>query len=190
LDPPTVTPDAFEQTLAPIWRRAQAGDEGAYREALRLMAGRVRASLRRRGVDPPGDLEDLVQEVLLAVHLQRGTHLEGLPVGPWLMGIVRYKWVDHWRRRGRRIVVTDDADALDSVPAVDETAAAEARRDMGELLDQLPMAQRRAIELLKLEGLTAPQAAQKAGVSESAIKVQAHRGLKRLAALMRGGHED
>lgn len=43
-----MTPDAFEQTLAPLWRRAQSGDEAAYREALRLMAGRVRGFLRAK----------------------------------------------------------------------------------------------------------------------------------------------
>ena len=59
-----MTPDAFEQTLAPLWRRAQSGDEAAYREALRLMAGRVRGFLRRRAVEPADDLEDLVQEVI------------------------------------------------------------------------------------------------------------------------------
>jgi len=189
-DRPPVTPDAFEQTLAPLWRRAQSGDEAAYREALRLMGGRVRAFLRRRASEPAGDVEDLVQEVLLAVHLQRGTHIDGLPVSPWLLGIARYKWVDHWRRRGRQVAVTDDPDALDQVPALDEGEATAARRDVGQLLARLPAAQRRAIELLKLDGLTAPQAARATGVSESAIKVQAHRGLKRLATMMRGGHED
>ena len=190
MDSKTVTPDIFEQTLAPLWRRAQAGDEAAYRDALRLIASRVRSSLRRRGMDPPSEIEDLVQEIVLAVHLQRGTHLDGLPVSPWLMGIVRYKWVDHWRRRGRRITAIDDPTDLEQIAAADETAADEARRDLGQLLARLPIAQRRAIELLKLEGLTAPQAAQMSGISESAIKVQAHRGLKRLAAMIRGDHED
>jgi len=183
-------PDVFEQTLAPLWRRAQSGDEDAYRKALHLMSGRVRMYMRRRVMDPSGEVEDLVQEVLLAVHLQRGTHIEGLPVSHWLMGITHYKWVDYWRRRGRRVEVVDDPEILDQLPAYPDAAAAEATRDLGCLLLRLPAAQRRAIELLKVEGLTAPEAARAVGVSESAIKVQAHRGLQRLATMMRGEHED
>jgi RNA polymerase sigma-70 factor (ECF subfamily) len=190
VDPLPVTPDSFEQTLAPLWLRAQSGDEDAYRQALQLRSGRVRAYLRRRAMDPKSDVEDLVQEVLLAVHLQRGTHIDGLPVSHWVIGIARYKWIDYWRRRGRRVAVVDDPEALDQLPAADDAGPAEARRDLGGLLLRLPMAQRRAIELLKLEGLTAPEAARAVGVSESAIKVQAHRGLQRLATMMRGEHED
>ncbi|KPF70617.1 hypothetical protein IP84_01540 [beta proteobacterium AAP99] len=173
-----------------MWRKAQAGDEAAYRAALSLMTGRIRAYLRRRLVDQAADVEDLVQEVLLAVHLQRGTHVEGLPVSNWLFAITRYKLVDHWRRQGRQPAATDDLDALDDVASADDGSAAQARRDLRKLLAQLPEAQRRAIELLKLDGLTAPEAAREAGVTESAIKVQAHRGLKRLAAWIRGEHED
>jgi RNA polymerase sigma-70 factor, ECF subfamily len=184
------SPDAFERALAPLWQRAQRGEEAAYRQALAQMAGRVRAYLRRRLVDQAGDVEDLVQEVLLAVHLQRGTHVDGLPVSNWLLAITRYKLIDHWRRQGQREVPLDEADEIESLAASDDGSAAQARRDVGQLLQRLPEAQRRAIELLKIEGLTAPEAAREAGVTESAIKVQAHRGLKRLAQWMRGSHED
>jgi RNA polymerase sigma-70 factor (ECF subfamily) len=187
---PTSGLDAFEQALAPLWQRAQRGDETSYHAALQLMTGRIRSYLRRRLVDQPSDVEDLVQEVLLAVHLQRGTHVDGLPVSNWLLAIARYKLVDHWRRTGRQPTATDDLDALDDVASADDGSAAQARRDIRKLLGQLPKAQRRAIELLKLDGLTAPEAAREAGVTESAIKVQAHRGLKRLAAWIRGEHED
>jgi len=65
--------DPFEAGLKPLWMRAQAGDEAAYREALRSIAGRLRGYFGRRLAALPDDVEDLVQETLLALHLQRGT---------------------------------------------------------------------------------------------------------------------
>jgi RNA polymerase sigma-70 factor (ECF subfamily) len=185
---PQQPPDAFEAGLAPLWRCAQAGDEAAYREALQKMATRLRAYLRRRLTDRPEDVEDLVQETLIAVHVQRGTHDPALPVSHWMHAIARYKLVDHWRRHGRREAFHDAVDDFDDWPAEDAPQeAASARRDLGMLLAQLPPAQRRAIELTKLEGLSVAEAALETGDSASAIKVQVHRGLKRLAAWVRPG---
>lgn len=177
--------DDFESGLKPLWLRAQAGDEAAYREALRRIAVRLRSYLRRRMQSLPDDLEDLVQETLLALHLQRGTHDPALPVSSWVLAIARHKLVDLWRRRGRQEALHDPLDELEdhAMPVAAEEGSA--RRDLGQLLQELPEAQRRAIVLTKIEGLSVAEAAQRTGASESAIKVQVHRGLKRLAALVR-----
>ncbi|HMO72979.1 MAG TPA: sigma factor, partial [Paracoccaceae bacterium] len=94
--------DGFEARLAPLWAAARAGDAGAYRAALDLMAGRLRIYFRRRLPAAPQEAEDLVQETLLAIHLKRDTHDPGLPVSNWLHAIARYRQADHWRRQGRR----------------------------------------------------------------------------------------
>lgn len=177
--------DEFESGLKPLWLRAQSGDEAAYRESLGRIALRLRGYLRRRLQGWPDDVEDLVQETLLALHLQRGTYDPAVPVSAWVLAIARHKLVDLWRRRGRR---DDLHDALDEVPEsalAAEPAEAQSRRDLGLLLDTLPAAQRQAIVLTKVEGLSVAEASQRTGVSESAIKVQVHRGLKRLAQLVR-----
>jgi RNA polymerase sigma factor (sigma-70 family) len=64
--------------------------------------------------------------------------------------------------------------------------AGEARRDLGKLLEQLPDRQRLPIVHMKLEGLSVAEAARVTGMSESAVKVGVHRGLKALAAMIRG----
>ncbi|HSQ71631.1 MAG TPA: sigma-70 family RNA polymerase sigma factor [Rubrivivax sp.] len=177
--------DDFEAGLKPLWARAQAGDEAAYRESLRRIAVRLRSYLRRRMQSLPDELEDLVQETLLALHLQRGTHDPALPVSHWVLAIARHKLVDLWRRRGRQDALHDPLDELDdsAMPvAADEGSA---RRDLVKLLDALPAAQRQAIVLTKIEGLSVAEAALRTGASESAIKVQVHRGLKRLAQRVR-----
>lgn len=177
--------DDFEARLGPLWQRAQAGDEVAYRQALQLIATRLRAYLRRRMQSLPDDLEDLVQETLLAVHLQRGTYDPQLPLGAWVLAIARHKLVDLWRRRGRRDALHDAIDDVDESRLAVSDDAQPARRDLLRLLEQLPEAQQRAIVLLKIDGLSLVEASQRTGVSVAALKVQVHRGLKRLAAFVR-----
>src|SRR5512146_1469511 len=99
--------DDFEAALGPLWARAQAGDEAAYRESLRCIASRLRTYLRRRMQSIPDEMEDLVQETLLAIHLQRGTHDPSVPVSRWVLAIARHKLIDLWRRRGRREALHD-----------------------------------------------------------------------------------
>lgn len=177
--------DDFEAALQSLWAQAQAGDEAAYRQALLHIAGRLRTFLRRRMQSLPDEVEDLVQETLLAIHLQRGTWDPNVPVTRWILAIARHKLVDLWRRRGRREALHDP---LDELPESEQPGGRDgfvAQRDLETLLGALPHAQRQAITLIKLEGLAVAEASQRTGVSVSALKVQVHRGLKRLAELVK-----
>lgn len=184
--PTDTSPADFESRLKPLWLRAQAGDEAAYRQGLALLAARLRGYFKRRLAGLPDEVEDLVQETLLALHLQRGTYDPALPISAWALAIARHKLVDLWRRRGRRESLHEAIDDVDEELLAAETAEAGAGRDLQVLLQALPLAQRQAIELTKLEGLSVAEAAERTGATPSAIKVQVHRGLKRLAALVRG----
>lgn len=177
----------FESGLKPLWMRAQAGDEAAYREALMLIASRLRGFFARRLQSLPDEVEDLVQETLIALHLQRGTYDPALPVSSWLYAIARHKLVDLWRRRGRAEALLQPLDDLEEnqMPAAPEEQPA--RRDLLALLESLPAAQKHAIALTKIEGLSVAEASLRCGVSVSALKVQVHRGLKRLTLLARSG---
>lgn len=134
----------------------------------------------------PHDVEDLVQETLLALHLQRGTYDATAPVTAWLHAIARHKLVDLLRRRGRYEMLLEPLDDLPE--ASHPTCAVEttARRDLAILLDELPAAQRQAILDTRIEGMSVAEAALRTGMSESAVKVSVHRGLKRLAKIIRG----
>ena len=186
LAPLSAAQDDFERQLKLLWLRAQAGDEAAYREALGRIAQRLRGYLRRRMQSLPDDLEDLVQETLLALHLQRGTYDASLPVSAWVLAIARHKLVDLWRRRGRQEALHDPIDDVDEGLLAHSQPEAGSARDLGILLAELPQAQRDAIVLTKIEGLSVAEASARTGASESAIKVQVHRGLKKLAALVQG----
>jgi RNA polymerase sigma-70 factor (ECF subfamily) len=94
--------------------------------------------------------------------------------------------VDLLRRRAGREAMNDPLDDELSVFASSDTEAADARRDLGKLLQRLPDRQRLPIQYMKLEGLSVIEAARATGMSESAVKVGVHRGLKALAEMIRG----
>ena len=179
--------DDYEAQLRPLWLRAQDGDEAAYRAALQRMAVRLRAYLRRRLQAWPDEVEDLVQETLLAIHLHRGTWEASLPVSAWMIAIARHKLIDLWRRRGRRDAELASLDELEDheAPSSDDREEHAARRDLGVLLRSISPAPREAIVLTKIEGLTVAEVSVRTGASVAAVKVQVHRGLKKLAELVR-----
>ena len=179
------TRELSRQDLPALWQRAQAGDEAAYGQALTLLAGRLRGFFVRRMQAVAADVEDLVQETLLAMHLQRGTYRPDVPVMAWAHAIARHKLIDLWRRRGRREALHLSLDELDEADHPVVAADTSARHDLRVLLALLPPAQRQAIALTRLEGLTMAEASERSGVSVVALKVQVHRGLQRLMALMR-----
>ena len=175
---------ANEQRLRQLLQQGLAGEAQAYHVFLKDLGAHVRAFLRRRLASLPDEIEDLVQDTLLAVHNQRHTYRADQPVTAWVHAIARYKLIDLLRSRSVREALHDPIDDDMALFAASDTDAADARRDVAQLLDQLPDNQRLPIVHTKLEGLSVAEAAAATGMSESAIKVGVHRGLKALAALM------
>ena len=161
-----------------------AGDARAYQALLTLAAERLRRYFARRLVGREADVEDLVQETLMAVHNKRSSYSPSLPFTAWLHGIARYRLIDHFRREGRRATVPLDDFDLAADDASDSVLAA---IDIDALLAQLPAKQAAAIRLTRLQGLSTREAAEASGQSEPAVKVNVHRGLGRLMARLGGG---
>jgi RNA polymerase sigma-70 factor (ECF subfamily) len=176
---------AGEDHLRDLFSRGLAGDAAAYHAFLKDLSAYLRAFLRKRLAALPDEVEDLVQESLLAVHNQRHTYDTGLPLTAWVHAIAKYKLVDLLRRRAARDQLTDPFDDEHEVLGAVDTDATDARRDVAKLLERLPARQRLPIVHVKLEGLSVVEAARLTGMSESAIKVGVHRGMKTLAALIR-----
>jgi len=176
-----------EERLRGLLLRGLAGDAAAYHAFLVDLAGHLRAFLRKRLASLPDEVEDLVQESLIAVHNQRHTYDPAQPLTAWVVALARYKLIDLLRRRSRQDLLHDPLDEdSEQLLAVDGEAA-EARRDLAKLLDTLPQRQRMPIVCVKLEGLSVAETAIRTGMSESAVKVGIHRGLKALAARIRSG---
>ena len=176
---------AQEERLHALFVRGLGGDERAYRAFLEALCAHLRAFLRKRLMRLPDEVEDLVQECLLAIHNQRHTYDADQPLTAWVHAIARYKLVDLMRRRASVDRITEPLDDEHDVFSSAEADASEARRDIGKLLAQLPDRQRLPIVYVKLHGLSVVETARMTGMSASAVKVGVHRGLKALAAKIR-----
>jgi RNA polymerase sigma-70 factor (ECF subfamily) len=177
--------NAGEARLKQLLLLGLAGDEPAYHAFLQELSAHLRAFLKKRLARLPDEVEDLVQESLLAVHNQRHTYDADQPLTAWVHAIAKYKLVDLLRRRARRDLLNDPLDDELGLAAAPDAEAADARRDLGKLLGRLPERQRLPIVHMKLEGLSVAETARRTGMSESAVKVGVHRGLKALAAMIR-----
>lgn len=165
-------------SLARLMAQAQRGDRQAYAAMLAECAIWLRRFYARRV--PPSQIDDLIQETLISVHRKLATYDPARPFLPWLAAIARYRWVDHLRQNYRRGEVELDHD----VAATGDGEAVIARMSLDGLFARLPTAQARVIELVKIEGLTIAEAARSTGQSEPLVKVNIHRGLKKLAAIV------
>ncbi len=166
-----------------LLRQANRGDRAAYVAFLKDVAPVVRGVVAARASGMREDCEDIVQEVLMAVHEKRHTWREGDPVTPWLYAIARYKAADAWRRRG--VVVTvpveDLADVLPAEPGGDPLAG----RDLGRLLARIDHRSASIVRGVGIDGFSAGEIGARLGMSQGAVRVAYHRALVRLSELSR-----
>jgi RNA polymerase sigma-70 factor (ECF subfamily) len=167
-----------EAELSRLLKAAIAGDEKAYADFLHRIAALVRGFVRRKIVQGGVDPEDVVQETLLAIHVKRHTWRQDAPVLPWIYAIAKFKLIDAFRRRGRRIEVEIDEIAETFAEPETETVS---ERDINRALDGLPPAQRSVVSSISVDGHTIGETAAKLGVSETAVRVSLHRGLAAIA---------
>jgi RNA polymerase sigma-70 factor (ECF subfamily) len=167
-------------------RAANRGNADAYRRVLEglapILRGLVRHGFAQYGLGPE-EVEDVVQETLLAVHLKRQTWDEHQPLLPWVRAIARNKLIDNLRRRGRRVHVPID-DVIDAL-AVDEEPALSNGVDAARVLASLNGRQREIVQAISIEGATARQVAERLGMTEGAVRVALHRALKSIAGALR-----
>jgi RNA polymerase sigma-70 factor (ECF subfamily) len=179
-------PGDAEAALRSLFLRGLDGDAKAYRDFLQRLSAHLRAFLGKRLFGWPDEVEDLVQECLLAMHNQRHTYQPDQPLTAWVHAIARYKMIDLLRARAGREALHDPLDDELAVFAESATEASDARRDLAGLLATLPDRHRLPIVHTRLEGLSVAETARLTGMSESAVKVGVHRGLKALAQKIRG----
>ena len=172
-----------EQQLREWMTQGLGGDALAHGALLRALVPLLRSYFGRRMRDADADVEDLVQETLIAVHERRATYDRERPFTAWLYAVARYRLIDHFRRRRTTVPLEDLEDAL-GVEGFEEAAAAD--MDVELLLAGLSPKQARAIRDTHLTGLTTAESARNAGIGESDVKVSVHRGLKALVARIRG----
>src|SRR6266446_4283921 len=177
---------SIETELRGLMIAGLAGDAAAHRALLERLSGQLRAyfkgQLNRIGRGPV-EAEDLVQEALIAIHTRRHTYDRAQLFTPWVYGIARYKFLDYLRRT--KVSAADvPIDEAQDLAVQDDSAQVESSLDLKRLLAELSPKARQAIQYVKLDGLSVSEAAARSGMSESAVKVSVHRGLKALARLI------
>jgi RNA polymerase sigma factor (sigma-70 family) len=175
-----------EEEWAGLLRAALAGDEQAYRRFLVTVTPHLRAMAARRCAQfnvPASETEDVLQEVLIAIHLKRGTWDAERPIGPWLSIIVRNKLIDILRRRGKRIDVPIE-DVLETLAAEDAPSSLDTM-DAERLIDRLRPPQDDIVRSISLNGASIRETAARLKMTEVAVRVALHRALKTLASLYR-----
>jgi RNA polymerase sigma-70 factor, ECF subfamily len=163
-------------------RAARGGDSAAYERLLRGIAAALRP-VARRGLLRAGrasvEAEDVVQDVLLAIHLKRQTWDPSQPITPWVYAIARYKLIDALRRSGSRYDVPIDfvAETL----GAEEEQPSLSRRQLERGLDRLPKGQRLVVRTIAIDGASIGEAAAMLKMTPGAVRVALHRGLSALA---------
>ncbi len=177
----------IEARLSGLMRAAQNGDAAAYAALLKEVAPLLRNVVRGRNrVLQAGDVEDLVQDILLSLHAVRATYDPGRPFLPWLFGIAHNRMADGARRYARRarheVVVGELPEApvtFSSGPANREETYKDPEA-LSQAIRDLPPAQREAVEMLKIREMSLKEASAASGMSITALKVSVHRAIKSL----------
>ena len=175
-------PSPEDQSWEALMRAANRGDQRAYARLLTAITPVVRGIVRARGgsLGPEG-CEDVVQDVLLTIHLKRQTWREDAPLRPWLYAVTRHKVIDAFRARGQRVDVDiDDFAETLAAPAGDDPFEA---RDMARVIDRLEPRAAQIVRAIGIDGASAAEAGASLGMTEGAVRVALHRALKSLARL-------
>jgi RNA polymerase sigma-70 factor (ECF subfamily) len=178
---------SHERELRALMTAGLDGDAGAYHQLLERLTCHLRAYYRNhfaRIGHGPTDAEDLLQEALIAVHTHRHTYDRSQLFTPWIHAIARYKFLDYLRRT-KASFKDVPMDSVHEFTADSDMTAVDSGLDLQRLLSGISSKAREAIQYVKLDGLSVSQAAVRCGMSESAVKVAVHRGLKALAIKIR-----
>lgn len=173
-----------ELELKSLMMAALDGDAAAYHVLLKRIAPHLRSYYRARlaragrGVF---EAEDLLQEALFAIHTRRHTYDRTELFTPWMHAIARYKLIDYLRRSNPALGDVPIEHASELLAHADHEEV-ESLIDLKRLMAQLPLKMRRAIQLVKLDGLSTAEAAQQSNMTKSAVKISIHRGMKALSA--------
>ena len=176
-------PNSVDDRWNSLMTAAQRGDDAAYDRLMREVGIWLSRYFHRRL--PPSTAEDATQEALLAIHVHKQRYDTSDPMRPWLKTIARFKWIDQLRGHLRSPESLEDMD----VPVGDHGAATRAAILLDLLLAEAKPAQAQVIRLVKLRGASVEEASRISGQSPSLVKVNIHRGLKRIGLALDASEE-
>jgi RNA polymerase sigma-70 factor (ECF subfamily) len=173
-----------ELTLEELMHLAQKGDKQSYEKLLNQVNSILKGYLINK-VSGSNDVEDILQEILISLHNARHTYDKSRPFKPWLFSIAKFRLYDYFRKTYRKN--ENESEYLEEISNefnANVTETDDEYEELYEAMNELPDKQKKIIELMKVEGYTAKEVAEKLNMSESAVKTSAHRTYKTLKQKM------
>ncbi len=169
--------------LASLFRAGLTGDTASYNRFLQAVTPMMRRVAARKL--PSADVEDTVQEILISIHKARHTYNGERPAMPWLLAIAQFRINDNLRKvyagsRHESINVDELAESL-----ADVTESHHGNESIEEILKDVPEREQRILTMMHVEGYTAEETGKHLGMKESAVKVAAHRAIKKIREAFR-----
>ena len=177
-----------DEDLRDLMIKSQQGDKAAYHKLLSALRQIILAYTRKK-VFNQNITEDVVQDILVAIHKARHTYQPDKPFKPWLNAIIKYKTIDAFRKMGRnKEHETEEPENIETFYAnqTNEGAQVLERHDLQKALKTLPENQQKVIVMMKVNGLSVREVGKILSLSESAVKVTAHRAYKALKIQLEG----
>jgi len=170
--------------LSELMTAAQKGDQRAYQQLLETITPKLKSFLYRRFFNSDA-VEDILQDVLIAIHRARHTYRPDQPFENWMYGIARHKLIDAIRKQTRIGNYETGAENIHELPVTKtgtdtKNNISQIDNDVQLALDILPKKQRQLVEYTKVMGHSVEETAQKFNMSESAVKTSTHRSLKKM----------
>ncbi|MFZ4125348.1 MAG: sigma-70 family RNA polymerase sigma factor [Rickettsiales bacterium] len=164
-----------EDQLHPLLCAALKGDQLAYAKLLQQI-GDIATRYARRKIGAHGDVDDVVQEILISVHKALHTYDPARPCMPWLAAIMHFRLSDWLRKTYRNqtashVPIEDVQDFL----AADVTADPREHEYLTKEVEKLSDSQQAVIHAMYREELSVQETSEKLGMSVSNVKVTAHR---------------
>ena len=164
--------------LETLMRRSLAGDQRAYAALLHETTRLLRPFLAKR-MSIASEVDDLMQEILLSIHKARHTYDGNRPYKPWVYAIAKFRLQDHLRvHYSDQLRHALDFDELEEYLLDPVTESLMSYESISGEVDKLPEKQAMILRFLHQDGYTAREVAEKTGMTESAVKVAAHRAYK------------
>lgn len=173
-----VTPQNKYAEITALLVAGLGGDQAAYGKFLATITPMLRRMVGRKLAQ--SDVEDVTQEILISIHKARHTYDGERPIMPWLASIAGFRITDHLRKhysqmRHQSVDIADYENILSDV-----TEQASDNESIDELLSDVPEKHKRILTMMHVEGYTAKEVGAQMGMNESAVKVVAHRAIKKI----------
>jgi RNA polymerase sigma-70 factor, ECF subfamily len=166
-----------------LMRNALAGDGRAYQTVLSETTRFLRPYLIKR-LNNPTQVEDVLQEILLSIHKARATYDGARPYKPWAFAIAKFRLTDHLRALySDKLRHTEELSVAEHISATDDvTEEGISYESIKQEIDKLPTKQAQILTMIHHQGFTSKEVAARIGMTETAVKVAAHRAYKVLKA--------